>query len=273
MRPRLRGGVRHRSHRPAQRSLHRRRDLPCRTEVTRGSSDWSHHAVLEHDSSPRRTYRNLWITAPDNRRSMLPMGRIAVAPWPTTRRAVAAARLYGYEAVIGDRWGVTPAERQRRFPCDELIPDPGFQAWRGVTVEASCSDVWPWVAQIRLAPYSYDWIDNLGRRSPQRLRGLPDPVIGERFTTAFGGRPAGRVIATTAGEHLTGEIMGAVMSYVLVPYGTKTRLLLKLVTRERRAFTPLLSLGDLIMARRQLLNIARLAEQGAGNVRPPALAP
>ena len=29
------------------------------------------------------------------------------------------------------------------------------------------------------------------------------------------------------------------------------------------AFTPLLSLGDLIMARRQLLNIARLAEQTA----------
>jgi hypothetical protein len=41
------------------------------------------------------------------------------------------------------------------------------------------------VAQIRAAPYAYDWIDNLGRRSPQRLCGLPDPVVGERFTTAL----------------------------------------------------------------------------------------
>jgi hypothetical protein len=165
--------------------------------------------------------------------------------------------------VIGDRWGVTAAEIKRRFPCDELIPDPGFEAWRGVTVDAPCEDIWPWVVQIRLAPYSYDCIDNLGRRSPQQLRGLPDPVVGERFTSAFGGRPAGRVLATIAGEHLTGQIMGTVMSYVLVSEGARTRLLLKLVARERHPLTPLLSLGDLIMARRQLLNLARLAEQSA----------
>ena len=55
--------------------------------------------------------------------------------------------------------------------------------------------------------------------------------------------------------------MGAVMSYVLVPEGSQTRLLLKIVVRRWRAIAPLLSLGDLIMARRQLLNLARLAEQ------------
>jgi hypothetical protein len=118
------------------------------------------------------------------------------------------------------------------------------------------------VAQIRLAPYSYDWIDNSGRQSPQRLRGLPDPVVGEPFT-AVGGRPVGRILALSPGEHLTGEIMGAVMSYVLVPGEKTTRLLLKVVTRRRRVTSPLLSLGDLIMARRQLLNLARLAETSA----------
>ncbi len=165
--------------------------------------------------------------------------------------------------VIGDRWGVTPAEITRRFPCDDLIPNPGFEAWRGVTVDASPEDVWPWVVQIRLAPYSYDWIDNLGRRSPQELRALPDPVAGDRFTSAFGGRPAGRVLVASAGEHLTAQIMGTVMSYVLVPDSARTRLLLKLVARTRHPLTPLLSLGDLIMARRQLLNLARLAERNA----------
>ncbi len=132
-------------------------------------------------------------------------------------------------------------------------------------MRAEPQDIWPWVAQIRLAPYSYDWVDNLGRRSPQQLLGLPDPVIGESFTAALGGRPYGQIIAVAAGEHLTGQILGAVMSYVLVPEGLATRLLLKLVTHRGRAIAPVLSCGDLIMARRQLLNLARLAEQA-----PPA---
>jgi hypothetical protein len=73
----------------------------------------------------------------------------------------------------------------------------------------------------------------------------------------------GHVVAVVSGEQLTGEIMGAVMSYVLVGEGSDTRLLLKVVTRVGRAIAPLLCLGDLIMSRRQLLNLARLAEQVA----------
>jgi hypothetical protein len=52
---------------------------------------------------------------------------------------------------------------------------------------------------------------------------------------------------------------------VLVPEGSRTRLLLKLVVRRWRMLAPLLSLGDLVMARRQLLNLAHLAEQAAAN--------
>ncbi len=125
--------------------------------------------------------------------------------------------------------------------------------------------MWPWVAQIRLAPYSYDWIDNLGRRSPQTLRDLPEPVVGEAFSAAMGGRPFGRIVAVESARHLTGSIMGAFMSYVLVPVddGLQTRLLLKVVTAGGRVIAPLLSVGDMIMARRQLLNLAALAERTA----------
>src|SRR5947209_13996959 len=160
------------------------------------------------------------------------------------------------ERVIGDRWGVTPAETARRYPCVDLVPTPVLQAWRGVTVRARPECVWPWVAQIRLAPYSYDWIDNLGRRSPQHLRGVPEPVVGGPFTTALRGRNFGRIMAVEPGKHLTGIIMGAVMSYVLVPvdHGQQTRLLMKVVLPGGRLIAPLLSIGDLIMARRQLLN-------------------
>jgi hypothetical protein len=167
--------------------------------------------------------------------------------------------------VIGDRWGVTDAEVARRYPCDEVVPAPGLQAWRGVTVRAPADRVWPWVAQIRLAPYSYDLIDNRGRRSPRELRGLPEPQAGEPFTAAFGGRPAGRILSVEPGVQLTGVIMGTVMSYVLVPSAEgdgATRLLLKLAAPGRQAVTPLLCVGDLVMARRQLRTLARLAEAG-----------
>jgi hypothetical protein len=114
---------------------------------------------------------------------------------------------------------------------------------------------------VRLAPYSYDWIDNRGRRSPRELAGLPEPRAGEAFT-AVGGRPLGVIVSVDPGRQLTGAIMGAFMSYVLVPQadGT-TRLLLKVTSRLPRWAAPALSAGDLVMARRQLLNLKRLAEQ------------
>ncbi|MFI0898429.1 hypothetical protein [Streptomyces sp. NPDC020983] len=163
--------------------------------------------------------------------------------------------------MIGDRWGVSTSETSRPYPCDDFVVSPALQAWRGVTVRAPVEAVWPWVAQVRLAPYSYDWIDNLGRRSPRELAGLPEPHVGERFTTV-GGRELGRIVAISPGRHLTGVIMGAFMSYVLVPAdpGT-TRLLLKVVMQTNRWAAAALSVGDLVMARRQLLNLKLLAER------------
>jgi hypothetical protein len=163
--------------------------------------------------------------------------------------------------VVGDRWGVTDSETSRSYPCDEFVTSPELQAWRGVDVAAPPEAVWPWVAQVRLAPYSYDWIDNLGRRSPRKLMGLPEPRVGDRFTTAAG-REVGRIVSVDPGKQLTGTIMGAFMSYVLVPQenGT-TRLLLKIVARTSRWAALGLSVGDLIMARRQLLNLKHLAER------------
>jgi hypothetical protein len=59
--------------------------------------------------------------------------------------------------------------------------------------------------------------------------------------------------------------MGAYLSYVLVPADQgATRLLLKVVSRAGKLAAVGLSVGDLVMARRQLLNLKRLAER-----RPP----
>ena len=64
-------------------------------------------------------------------------------------------------------------------------------------------------------------------------------------------------------RQLTAKIMGAFMSYLLVPGEHETtRLLLKVVMATNRLIAPALSVGDLIMARRQLLNLKELVERG-----------
>ncbi|WP_183093156.1 polyketide cyclase [Nocardioides stalactiti] len=165
--------------------------------------------------------------------------------------------------MIGDRWGSSDQEVGRSYPCDAYVDRPTMEAWRSVGVGARPEVVWPWLVQVRLAPYSYDWIDNLGRRSPRELRALADPVPGDKFT-ATSGRPVGRVLAVESGVHLTASIMGATMTYWLEPDGeARTRLILKIVSRPPRGLATALCLGDLVMARRQLLNLKELAERSA----------
>ena len=50
------------------------------------------------------------------------------------------------------------------------------------------------------------------------------------------------------------------MSYAVVPHAGATRLLLKVVARTSRVLAPAIALGDLPMARKQLLTLKALAE-------------
>lgn len=163
--------------------------------------------------------------------------------------------------MLGDRWGATDAELARRYPCDLLLEQqPTLEAWRAVTIDAPPSHVWRWVVQVRVAPYSYDWIDNGGRRSPRELLDVDDPVPGDHFS-ASAGRPFGRILAVEPHVHVTATIMGALLTYQLDPVGAaSTRLVLKIVGSGPRVLSGLLCVGDLVMARRQLLNFKQLAE-------------
>ncbi|MDR7253892.1 hypothetical protein J2X46_002882 [Nocardioides sp. BE266] len=161
--------------------------------------------------------------------------------------------------MIGDRWGVTEAETRRRYGCDAFVPAPTLEAWRAVTVRAEPDAVWRRLRQVRLAPYSYDLVDNLGRRSPRELLDVPDPVVGGPFTRALGS-DQGRILAVEPGRELTATIMGAHLSYAVLPHAEGSRLVLKVAARPRRGLASLLSVGDLVMARKQLLTLKRLAE-------------
>lgn len=63
-------------------------------------------------------------------------------------------------------WGSAAQERQLDFACDGLVAEPNDALYRAQTVNAPPALLFRWLCQIRAAPYSYDWIDNLGRQSP-----------------------------------------------------------------------------------------------------------
>jgi hypothetical protein len=167
-------------------------------------------------------------------------------------------------------WGSTPTERAADFPCDRYLADPDDVVFRAVDVAASASVLFRWLCQLRVAPYSYDLIDNLGRRSPRTLTpGLDDLAVGQRVATIF------RLVEFAPDEHLTihhrGPIFGEVScTYRVLPRGDHSRLVVKLlVTYPKRSalvrlvMRRMLPAGDLVMMRRQLLNLKRLAEATA----------
>src|SRR4051794_35856049 len=65
-------------------------------------------------------------------------------------------------------WGATAQEAGRHYPADDLVPG-SLLLTRAVGVRAPVELTWRWLCQVAVAPYSYDWIDNLGRRSPDEL--------------------------------------------------------------------------------------------------------
>ena len=164
------------------------------------------------------------------------------------------------------------AERQRDFPCDRFLDRPDATLFRAVTVDASPSAIFHWLCQLRVAPYSYDWIDNRGRQSPRELTpGLDRLEIGQDLMTIFtlvefrrDEHLTMQIKRGTRAFHISGDIAG---TYLILPRTARScRLVVKLVARYPhgplgRMMSLLLPWGDLVMMRRQLLNLKSLAEQ------------
>ncbi len=71
-----------------------------------------------------------------------------------------------------ERWGATDDEVEGPLAGDSLVPDAQMIATRSIDIAAPPAEVFPWLVQMgfgRAGWYSYDWIDNLGRRSADRI--------------------------------------------------------------------------------------------------------
>jgi hypothetical protein len=176
-------------------------------------------------------------------------------------------------SVVGD-WGSTAEDRAASYPCDGLVERPDIVVFRAVDVAAPAPLVFRWLCQLRAAPYSYDWIDNFGRKSPQMLTpGLDELEVGQPFMTIF------RLVAFDSGSTITldsstpffGRVVG---TYRVVPtvIGQSHLVAKLLVVAPRGPLGPivrhLLPVGDLVMMRKQLLTLKLLAERTARTPTP-----
>ncbi|HEX6458698.1 MAG TPA: hypothetical protein VF032_07265 [Thermoleophilaceae bacterium] len=172
------------------------------------------------------------------------------------------------DAVKG--WGSTAEERDQKLACDQLVPDPKVILLRAVDIDAPPPLVYRWLCQLRYAPYSYDLIDNRGRRSPQELTpGADRLVLGQRMVAIF------KLAHFEPGEQLTLESRSRLLGHVALTYLVRdrgagaSRLLLRIAWGPPRlpGARQVLAVGDLVMARRQLLNLKALAERDAHRIR------
>jgi hypothetical protein len=148
------------------------------------------------------------------------------------------------------------------MPCDALGPRAGVQADRAISIAAPPPIVFSWLCQLRVAPYSYDLLDNLGHRSPrERNPELVRLEVGQRFMTMFA------LQSFVDGEQITLRSKGGVaVTYAVQPEGAGSRLHVRVLFGGPRLLARVLALGDLMMMRKQLLTLKWLAEREAAYI-------
>ena len=170
-----------------------------------------------------------------------------------------------------EHWGSTPEEQQALLPGDDLIVDPQVTATRSIDLASRPDEAFSWLAQMgfgRAGWYSYDLLDNLGRRSATHLEpawqvtaaGETVPAGPLSFTVSHLERPH-HLVLTLLDRSLLGHRIDFTLAYDLRADGHAST---RLVSRARirisgplgRSLAPGLGLGDGVMVRRQLLGLA-----------------
>ena len=176
----------------------------------------------------------------------------------------------------------TRRERISPLPGDSLIAHAAQALTYAITVACPPHEVWPWLAQMgsgsRAGWYSYDGIDNGGRRSIDRiLRKLQDVAVGTTFPPLPGiddgltvvqfEREANLVLAWRSDRQGPPRITWAFVLESRRPAETR------LIVRARATYItraeavpfwmawPFVHCGHFLMQRKQLLGIADRAER------------
>lgn len=172
-------------------------------------------------------------------------------------------------------WGATTAEIDAPMAGDDLIEGDAVDGTRAISIDAPRELVFDYLRQMgfgRAGWYSYDLLDNLGRRSADEINdewlvqqaGEEVPGGPIAFIAPIVDRPNAYVLQVPQ-RRVTGHQLDFTLAYELKAIGDATRL----VSRVRIAINgplgrPLavaLLAGDGAMVRKQLLGIAERAER------------
>jgi hypothetical protein len=170
------------------------------------------------------------------------------------------------------RWGAADEEAARAMKGDWIVPNPASNATRAVEIDARPDQIWPWIVQMgvgRAGFYSYDWIDNNGTASADRI--IPeyqDPQAGDLIPTSLDGRRGFRIKGFEPGRYMLWIATGArsTRCWQLDRTGSgRTRLVTRVRSRYPSSLpgvvrTLLAEAGDLIMTRKCMLGIKARAE-------------
>lgn len=168
-------------------------------------------------------------------------------------------------------WGATEDERGRSLPGDDLVEHPTLNATRAITIRAQPEDIWPWLAQVgvnRAGWYSYDLLDNLGRRSARELiPGMLDLKVGDLLPMSPDGKHGIKVHALDPPcSMIWGTPGDTSWAWVLDRQPDRTTRLITRVRSQYRwsspsiLFSMLLEFADIWMIRRMLLNLRERVE-------------
>ena len=169
-------------------------------------------------------------------------------------------------------WGATTEEIHGSVVGDNLCRDETLIATRSITISAPPKDVFPWIRQMgfgRAGWYSYDWIDNLGRKSATKVHeewqsvesGDKVPSGPFSFTAAIVEAPRHFVLEIKSLGKKSPKLHFT-LAYELRDDPQGTRLVTRMRSHIKLPFGSLferfiLGPGDGIMLRRQLLTINR----------------
>jgi hypothetical protein len=148
--------------------------------------------------------------------------------------------------------------------CKELI--------RSIEIQAKAPDIFIWLKQLRVAPYSYDFIDNRFRKSPDYIiENLPHLKVNNHFLLAF------HIFEFKENSFIAGRfcepinppvnlyMKGLYIEYRISLLANKTILWCKIkgyfnTDISSKGFFVIFSVINKIMMTRQLKNIKKLSE-------------
>lgn len=200
------------------------------------------------------------------------IGWLGLEPGILVGLGIAALVVGLYLTVVGPwqrHWGATDEEIRRVLPGDELLRPGAPSTTRAITIDAAPEGVFPWLLQIgygRGGWYSYDWIDNDGRRSVDRIDpDLQQLAVGDRIAMMPGVGPVVRELEPD--HHIVSAGEADTWCLLVEPTADgRTRLLSRWRQDWPKSVATVVSIaladpGAFIMERKMLLTLRHLAER------------